>query len=151
MKLANNKFGPVLKVENLLALLKARMNPAQARFLSTIHKTSWKLRSAPIYRTGQTSSRLKTKENIYCCCITYYLQEEKEDKKFKSFSRDTWYVQWYVWKSLWSKKTLFFCTIEIKQIFFQIFLSFFLWGQLSCYNISTLFKDICRSFCFVCF
>ena len=40
MKLANNKFGPVLKVENLLALLKARMNPAQARFLSTIHKTS---------------------------------------------------------------------------------------------------------------
>ena len=115
MKLANNKFGPVLKVENLLALLKARMNPAQARFLSTIHKTSWKLRSAPIYRTGQTSSRLKTKENIYCCCITYYLQEEKEDKKFKSFSRDTWYVQWYVWKSLWSKKTLFFCTIEINK------------------------------------
>ena len=85
MKLANNKFGPVLKVENLLALLKARMNPAQARFLSTIHKTSWKLRSAPIYRTGQTSSRLKTKENIYCCCITYYLQEEKEDKRLKVF------------------------------------------------------------------
>jgi len=47
------------------------------------------LEAPPIYRTGQTSSRLKTKENIYCCCITYYLQEEKEDKKFKSFSRDT--------------------------------------------------------------
>ena len=40
MTLANNKFGPVLKVENLLALLKARMNPAQARFLSTIRKSS---------------------------------------------------------------------------------------------------------------
>lgn len=40
MTLANKKFGPVLKVENLLALLKARMNPAQARFLSTIRKSS---------------------------------------------------------------------------------------------------------------
>lgn len=39
MLLANNKFGPVLKVEHLLALLKARMNPAQARFLSTIRKS----------------------------------------------------------------------------------------------------------------
>ncbi len=39
MTLANNKFGPVLKVENLLALLKARLNPAQARFLSTIRKS----------------------------------------------------------------------------------------------------------------
>ena len=39
MGLANNKFGPVLKVENLLALLKARMNPAQARFLATLRKS----------------------------------------------------------------------------------------------------------------
>jgi len=39
MALANNKFGPVLKVENLLGLLKARMDPAQARFLSTIRKS----------------------------------------------------------------------------------------------------------------
>ena len=39
MALANNKFGPVLKVENLLALLKARMNPAQARFLATLRKS----------------------------------------------------------------------------------------------------------------
>ena len=39
MALANNKFGPVLKVENLLKLLKARMNPAQARFQSTIRKS----------------------------------------------------------------------------------------------------------------
>ena len=39
MGLANNKFGPVLKVENLLGLLKARMNPAQARFLATLRKS----------------------------------------------------------------------------------------------------------------
>ena len=40
MKLVNNKIGPCLKVENLLTLLKARMNPAQARFLATIRKTN---------------------------------------------------------------------------------------------------------------
>ncbi|TRY73854.1 hypothetical protein TCAL_01907 [Tigriopus californicus] len=40
MKLANNKIGPCLKVENLLTLLKARMNPAQARFLATIRKST---------------------------------------------------------------------------------------------------------------
>jgi hypothetical protein len=40
MKLVNNKIGPCLKVENLLTLLKARMNPAQARFLATIRKTT---------------------------------------------------------------------------------------------------------------
>jgi hypothetical protein len=39
MKLVNNKIGPCIKVENLLRLLKARMNPAQARFLSTMRKT----------------------------------------------------------------------------------------------------------------
>ena len=38
MKLVNNKMGPCLKVENLLNLLKARMNPAQARFLANIRK-----------------------------------------------------------------------------------------------------------------
>lgn len=40
MKLANNKIGPCLKVENLLTLLKARMNPAQARFQATIRKST---------------------------------------------------------------------------------------------------------------
>jgi hypothetical protein len=40
MKLVNNKIGPCLKVENLLTLLKARMNPAQARYLATIRKTN---------------------------------------------------------------------------------------------------------------
>ena len=40
MKLVNNKIGPCLKVENLLSLLKARMNPAQARFLATINRKS---------------------------------------------------------------------------------------------------------------
>ena len=40
MKLVNNKIGPCLKVENLLQLLKARMNPAQARFLATIRKST---------------------------------------------------------------------------------------------------------------
>lgn len=38
MKLVNNKMGPCLKVENLMNLLKARMNPAQARFLANIRK-----------------------------------------------------------------------------------------------------------------
>ena len=39
MKLVNSKIGPCLKVENLLTLLKARMNPAQARFLANHRKT----------------------------------------------------------------------------------------------------------------
>jgi hypothetical protein len=38
MKLVNNKIGPCLKVENLLNLLRARMNPAQARFLASVRK-----------------------------------------------------------------------------------------------------------------
>ncbi len=40
MKLVNNKIGPCLKVENLLNLLKARMNPAQARFQATMRKST---------------------------------------------------------------------------------------------------------------
>merc|ERR1712029_71485 len=40
MKLVNNKVGPCLKVENLQRLLKARMNPAQARFNATMTRKS---------------------------------------------------------------------------------------------------------------
>ncbi len=38
MKLVNHKIGPCLKVENLLNLLKAKMNPAQARFLASVSR-----------------------------------------------------------------------------------------------------------------
>lgn len=38
MKLVNNKIGPSLKVENLLRLLKSRMNPAQARFVASMSR-----------------------------------------------------------------------------------------------------------------
>jgi len=38
MALVNNKIGPCLKVENLLTLLKTRLNPAQARLLASVHK-----------------------------------------------------------------------------------------------------------------
>lgn len=40
MKLVNNKIGPGLKVENLLRLLKSRMNPAQARFVASMSRKS---------------------------------------------------------------------------------------------------------------
>ena len=40
MKLVNNKIGPCLKIENLQRLLKARMNPAQARFQATMTRKS---------------------------------------------------------------------------------------------------------------
>lgn len=40
MRLVSNKIGPCLKVENLLTLLKARMNPAQARYLATMRKST---------------------------------------------------------------------------------------------------------------
>lgn len=38
MRLVNNKIGPCLKIENLLNLLRTRMNPAQARYLANIRK-----------------------------------------------------------------------------------------------------------------
>jgi len=38
MALVNNKIGPCLKLENLLALLKTRLNPAQARLLASVRK-----------------------------------------------------------------------------------------------------------------
>ena len=38
MKLVNNKIGPCLKLENLLGLLKSRMNPAQARFVASMSR-----------------------------------------------------------------------------------------------------------------
>jgi len=38
MATVNNKMGPCLKVENLLSLLKNRLNPAQARLLASIRK-----------------------------------------------------------------------------------------------------------------
>ena len=38
MKLVNNKIGPGLKVENLLRLLKSRINPAQARFVASMSR-----------------------------------------------------------------------------------------------------------------
>ena len=114
-------------------------------FFQLFTKRLEKSRSAPIYLTGQTSSRLKTKENIYCCCITYYLQEEKEDKRLKVF-RAIPDMYNDMFEKVSDQKTLFFCTIEIKQIFFQIFYSLFLWGQLT-YYISTVFQDMCPSFC----
>lgn len=40
MKLVNNKIGPGLKIENLLRLLKSRMNPAQARFVASMSRKS---------------------------------------------------------------------------------------------------------------
>ncbi len=40
MKLVNNKIGPCLKVENLISLLKARLNPAQARFQTAMRKST---------------------------------------------------------------------------------------------------------------
>merc|ERR1712223_415244 len=40
MKLVNNKIGPSLKVENLLRLLKSRINPAQARFVASMSRKS---------------------------------------------------------------------------------------------------------------
>jgi len=38
MNTVNNKMGPCLKVENLLTLLKNRLNPAQARLLASLRK-----------------------------------------------------------------------------------------------------------------
>ncbi|XP_040571740.1 MBT domain-containing protein 1 isoform X2 [Lepeophtheirus salmonis] len=40
MTLVNFKIGPCLKVENLLQLLRTRLNPAQARFVATMRKST---------------------------------------------------------------------------------------------------------------
>jgi len=40
MELSNKKIGPCLKVENLLNLMRAKMNPAQARYQATMHRKS---------------------------------------------------------------------------------------------------------------
>jgi len=40
MELSNKKIGPCLKVENLLNLLRAKMNPAQARFAAATMRKS---------------------------------------------------------------------------------------------------------------
>ena len=96
-------------------------------FFQLFTKRLENLEAPPIYRTGQTSSRLKTKENIYCCCITYYLQEEKEDKRLKVFRAIPDMYNDMFEKSLWSKNSLLlYYRNKTKQIFFQISLTFFL-------------------------
>ena len=100
MGLANNKFGPVLKVENLLALLKARMNPAQARFLATLRK-SWRKKKAYLICTillGFTTSisLLLSWKILFFCIGKRINKEKKQSSEFvkKNFVKTLYVANW---------------------------------------------------------